>query len=83
MNSNTAVVNEMEQKDIICDYPDDCTQDQQDEKIMGDDDNFLKIVAEHVEIDPEIEQEDNPAEQEINNITVEASLLDSRKFSLW
>ena len=56
----------MEHEDIIYDDPDDCIQDEQDEKLNGDDDNSLKIVAEHEEINPEGEQGEDPAEQEIH-----------------
>jgi hypothetical protein len=74
MNSNTAVVNEMEHEDIIYDDPHACITDEQDEKLSGDHDNSLKIVAEHEEINTGGEQGEDPAGQEIQNITVEASL---------
>ena len=44
--SNAAVVDEMEHEDIIYDDPGEDIQDEQDGELNGDDDNFLKIVAE-------------------------------------
>ena len=74
MKSTAAVVNEMEYEDIISDYPNDYIQDDQDEKLNGDNDNFLKIVAEHEETNAEDEQRKDSPVQEIQDITTETSL---------
>jgi len=73
--SNTAVVDKVEYEDIIYDATDDYIQDVQGEPLDdGDDDHFLKIVAEHEEINTEDEQGEKSADQEIQKITAEASL---------
>jgi hypothetical protein len=74
MKSNSAVVNEIEHEDIIYENPDDCIQDEQDQELIGDNDCPLKIVSEHEELNTESEQGENPAGQEIANITVEVTL---------
>ena len=55
MKSNETVVNEMEQEDRVYDYPDNCTQDEQYEKV---EDNQLKIVSAEIEPSEEIEPEE-------------------------
>jgi hypothetical protein len=74
MNSNTAEVNEMEPEDIIYEDQDSYTPEAEDERVDGSHDHSLKMVAEHEEINTEGEQGEDPAEQEIQNIIVEASL---------
>ena len=76
MKSSVVVVNEMEHEDIIYEESDDYTKDVQDEPLDdGDNDYTLKIVAEHEEINAERDQSEDPAEQEIQNITTQESLV--------
>jgi len=61
MNSSTAVLDELEHEDIIFEDPDNCIQDEQDEKV---EDNQVKIVtaeddqnveSDRMEIEPSVE----------------------------
>lgn len=71
MSINPAVINDIEHEDIIYDDPDNCIQDEEDEKVDKVEDNILKIVVTEDEDNVEEDAGDIEPSGEIESETEE------------
>jgi len=80
MDSNVTAINELEHEDIICDIPDNCIQDDKDEKVEKIEDIPLKIVTTETEVEDNVEAEVDdiePSAEEITNEKDKQKMIDA------